>query len=478
MTRVGGDSGTRSGSDTRVVRNFLTLGAGELLSRLIGFIGTIWIARQLGVDAYGVIGFAFAVLLYFGAVGDLGMEQLGPREVAEDRVPLAVLAASMLYSRLIASALISAIMVGIGLVAMQAPDGVVLALFGLTLLPMGANMRWAHIGLENVRVVSISRLVIEAVRVSLLLAFVHGPDDLFLVPVAQIAGEAVGTLLLLVALARRGVRLWPRIDTVLVRAVLRRGMPLLFTNLLALVIYNADVVLLRVFRGRTEVGLYLAAYTLINFLGVLGNTATLSILPSFSRLRSAADRGIDLFQSAMAQVTAIGLPVAVGGAMLAPSIITSVFGAEYAESALILRILIISIPLLLLRSVLQAALIAAGRQNRVLHTTAWAAAVTGIMDLALIPPFGLLGAAVATVTAELTRLVAARHYASPEGYTGPGGRRLASPAIAAGIMAAALFLLQATPLWISVPTGALVYAAMLFATGGLLWTDGTIRISV
>ena len=63
---------------------------------------------------------------------------------------------------------------------------------------------------------------------------------------------------------------------------------------------------------------------------------------------------------------------------------------------MILSILVVSIPLLLLRGVLQAALIASGRQGNVLRTTAWAAAVTGVMDLALIPAFGMLGAAVTT----------------------------------------------------------------------------------
>jgi len=466
------------GHQNVVIRNFLTLGAGELVSRLIGFGGTIWIARQLGVEAYGVIGFAFALLLYFGAAADLGMEHLGPREVAEATAPLDVLASSMLFSRLIASAIMTLVMVAIGLLAMSRPDGVVLAVFGLTLLPMAVSTRWVHLGLENARAVSASRFAIEGIRVSLLLAFVHGPTDLYIVPVVQFAGEVAGTLLLFVALRMRGVTLRFQIDAGLVAAIVRRGAPLLVTNLLSLVVYNVDVVLLRVFRGSTEVGFYLAAYTLINFLGVLGNTATLSILPTFSRLRASADRGSELFEAALAQVSAVGLPVAVGGAVLAPAIILLVFGPEYADSALILRILIASIPLLLMRSVVQAGLIAAGRQARVLHTTAWAAAVTVAGDITLIPLIGMMGAAVTTVLAELTRLAVARHYAAPEGYSSIPFGRLLPTLTATAAMAAALLLLPGLPIWISVPGGAAVYVIVMLMTGGLGWSAGRPRITV
>ena len=67
----------------RVSRNVLTLSVGELLSRLVGFGATIYVARQLGVREYGIIGFGFAVLLYLTAVADGGLEHTGPREVAE-----------------------------------------------------------------------------------------------------------------------------------------------------------------------------------------------------------------------------------------------------------------------------------------------------------------------------------------------------------------------------------------------------------
>lgn len=460
------DSPAGRAFDGLVLRNFLKLGAGEMLSRLLGFAGTIVIARQLGVDGYGVIGLGFAVLLYFAAVGDLGMEHLGPREVASEESPLDLLASTMTFARFLASALIAAVLAAAGLLFVTDPEGPVLALYGLTIIAMGASTRWVHIGLGGTGVVGISRLVMEALRVGLLLALVRGPDDLFRVPIIHFAGEAAATVMLWAVLARRGVRMSLRIDTSLAKAVLRRAYPLLLTNLLALVIYNVDIIVLRVFRDRTEVGLYLAAYTLINFLGVLGNTATLSILPSLSRLRAAPGRGVELLHRGQTQMFTLGLPLAIGGALLASPILRIVFSAEYTPATTVLRVLVVSIPLLFQRCVLQAALISAGRQDRVLRMTAWSAAVTIGCNLALVPAIGMPGAGIATVSAEAVRLALAHRYSAAEGYSRVPLPTLWRPIFAGAVMAVALVAAGDLSVLILVPAGALVYAAALGGTGG------------
>lgn len=460
--------GHTSGSafDGLVLRNFMKLGAGELVSRLLGFVGTIVIARQLGVDGYGVVGLGFAVLLYFAAIGDLGMEHLGPHEVARERAPLEELASTMTVARIIASALIAAVMAAIGLLVVTRPEGPVLALYGLALIAMGASTRWVHVGLGGMGTVALSRFVIEVLRVGLLVALVRQPDDLFRVPLIQFAGEGAGTVLLWLALRRRGIRLKPGIDTTLLFATLRRAFPLLLTNLLALVIYNADIVVLRVFRDRAEVGLYLAAYTLINFLGVLGNTATLSILPSLSRLRAEPGHGIALIHRAQAQMMALGLPIAAGGALLAAPILHLVFSAEYTPAAPVLTLLIVSIPLLFQRSVLQAALISAGRQDRMLHATGWSAAVTIATNLALVPLLGMLGAGIATVAAETARLGQVQRYAHAEGYAVAPAAVFWRSIVATAAMTGVLIVAADLHVLLLVGAGALVYGIVFGGVGG------------
>src|SRR5881394_4586501 len=60
--------------DTSVGRMFAVLGAGEALARLLSFAGTVWIARRMGADAYGIIAVAVAVVSYFNYVADYSVE--------------------------------------------------------------------------------------------------------------------------------------------------------------------------------------------------------------------------------------------------------------------------------------------------------------------------------------------------------------------------------------------------------------------
>jgi O-antigen/teichoic acid export membrane protein len=456
----------------RIARSILALSAGEFVARIIGFGATIYVARRLGVEAYGIIGVAFALMLYASAVADLGLEQLGPREIADREGPLGPLVSSVLLARLAISTAMAAILAIGGLLFLTKPEGSVLAIYALVLLAVGANAKWAHVGLGRSGIVSAARIVAESVKVVGVIVFVHDPSDILFVPLAQVAGDGLGTLILLVALPGAGIRPRFEIDRTIVRTVFSHARPLLLTSLLSLLIYNADVVMLRIFHDRTEVGLYLVAYTLINFIGALGNIITISLLPTLRRLRDNAGPRDTVYHTTVAQALTAGLPIAAGGSLLAPQILGLVFGDEYGASAGALRILIWSFPLLLLRSVEQGALIAAGRQDRVLRTTAVAATINVSLNLVAVPLFGMIGAAVTTVIAEGLRMAVSRHYAIRSGYGASPVALLWKPAAATLAMAAALVIVRPTAAIPGVILGAVAFVAALAVVGGIGWVEG------
>lgn len=451
---------------TLATRSFLTLGGGEMISRLIGFAATIYIARQLGADAYGIVGFAFAATLYLAILADGGMEQLGPREVAAGGPDVGRLVSSVLTARVLVSLVFAAGLAGLSPLLLAGPDGTVLAAYGVTLLAAGLNGRWALMGLDRAGTVAWARILAETVKLAVILIGVRGPEDILLVPLAQFAGDGLAAILIAVALSRAGIELRPRLDRDILRSIFRSARPLILTSVLAMIIYNSDVLLLRAIRDTSEVGLYLAAYTLINFLGVLGITATVSLIPSLSRLHGDRDRGAALLQTGMARVVALGAPLAVGGSLLAGPLIDVVFGEAFAASGPMLAILIWSIPLLLIRSVFQAALIAGGQQRNVLHATIAAAAVNVALNLALIPWIGPLGAAAATVAAELVRMVAAARFVQAAGLRNPAPAAYWPPIAAAALMGATLAVAPPLPLALLIGAAGLLYLMLFVVLGG------------
>lgn len=303
--------------------------------------------------------------------------------------------------------------------------------------------------------------------VALVLALVRGPDHLLAVPLAQFAGDCLAALLLLLWLARHGFPIRPRLDWATARPVFASTWPLVSSALLGLVMFNADLILLRVFRDTATVGYYAAAYTLVSFLINLGGTYRHSLVPTLARLSDDPAGQHRLYGSAMLLVFSLAFPAAVGGFLLAEPLIITAFGAEYAPAATALGLLVLSVPLSLLREVATGALLAHSRERQVLTLAAWPAAINLALNLLLIPGLGITGAAVSTILTEATRFAFALALVRPLGFRLDTLRRLGRPVLAGVVMAALLLAVRPATVWVAIPAGAAAYFAALAMLGGL-----------
>ena len=83
-------------SDEKVIGNILSLGGGEILSRVIAFAGTAYLARMLEPEGFGVIGFTTAIFGYFQFSVAAGFHDVGAREVARRPQSASTIAASVI----------------------------------------------------------------------------------------------------------------------------------------------------------------------------------------------------------------------------------------------------------------------------------------------------------------------------------------------------------------------------------------------
>jgi O-antigen/teichoic acid export membrane protein len=163
-----------------------------------------------------------------------------------------------------------------------------------------------------------------------------------------------------------------------------------------------------------------------------------------------------------------------GGSLLAGALVQLVFGGSYAPAGAPLRILLWCIPVGLLRSVAHSALIARGRQDQLLLSVAWAAGINLILNFALIPRWGMTGAAIATVGTETVRATLALRYCGRGGLRFPSLRRFWRVLLAGGLMGGILALAGIGPLWLAIPVGGLVYLLGLYLLGGLSFPRGAL----
>lgn len=454
--------------------NFLKLGLGEVAARLIAFGATVYLARTLGASTYGVIVLATAVLLYLAFIADCGVEMLGVREVAADRAALFGNLPEILGARLLAAIVLVGLTVGAGLLLMPQPEGAVLAGYSLTLFTVALGTRWVHLGLDQAGRAAAVRVGTEAVAAVIIVLTVRGPGDLGRVPLAQVVGECLGALVLLRLLPAGAARLKVRLQPAMVGKLLSRSWPLVVHALLGLAIFNSDFIFLRVMRDSASLGFYAAAYTLISFFLNLGTAYTMSLIPTLTRLREDPPGARGVYDTSMAQVLAGAIPVCVGGILVAGPLVTMIFGDGYAAATLPLQVLLLLLPLAFIRNVSQAALMAHTRQDQMLRTVAWAAGTNLVLNLALIPRWGMAGAAWATVATEGVRTLLALGYVRGLGLPMPHPRRFIRIAVAGGVLAGVVVAARSLPVAAVIAAGGIAYLVALTLLGGIRLRSGAL----
>lgn len=210
------------------------------------------------------------------------------------------------------------------------------------------------------------------------------------------AGEAVASLLSW-AFAGREVR--PRrLRYSGGGALLRRSWPLGLATLALYGTYaNVDTIILAAARGTADAGLYTAPYRAFVTLNLVAVFAAYSFLPMISRAAVSGDdsafRGLRIGLALMLGYGAIvlGLAEVVGADALGV-----VFGSRFSEMGPTLITLSIATVWFSVSYPAGYSLIGTERNGLFLLGAGTAALLTLALDLALIPPFGPIGAAAAT----------------------------------------------------------------------------------
>jgi O-antigen/teichoic acid export membrane protein len=456
--------------DSRLTRSFLNLAAGETVARVLAFIAMLIVARRLGPAMYGVIGVTSGIMLYLNQIADAGAELAGVPVVARRQDKLSELVSSTLSVRLLIAAVLTVIVVAIGLFAFPQPDGSILAIYALGLTFVALGTRWVFIGKQQAAWVAAARIGGELTALVVIVATLRGVGDVAMVPIAALIGGAVAASMMLAGLRGLGIR--PRLtsDRQPSQELLARGPHLVGFTLLGLVLFNADLIFLRFVSGQAAAGYYAAAYTFIAFAANLSVAWAHSVMPSLAREERGGDdrHHNDVYGTAMLLAYAVALPVAVGGILTATPLIQLIFGDNYLPAAPALAWLLPAVPIAATREIAVVALIgAAGGERRLIRINATCAIFNIAILVPVVPAFGLVGAAAVTTVTEVLRLFLALRFAKAEGFRPPQLARFVKPALAAAAMIPALILAGQRPFLVLVAIGAVAYATLLLLLGVL-----------
>jgi O-antigen/teichoic acid export membrane protein len=258
------------------------------------------------------------------------------------------------------------------------------------------------------------------------------------------------------------------------RPTLRGGWPLVracapigAVQISLLISYKADTVLLSIFRSNEIVGVYAVAYNLIFSLMLISHSVNLALFPALSRVsddRAALD---NLAARAVKCLSLLCVPVAFGGAILAPVLIRFLYTDAYRQSAIVLQIVIWVLPFMFLTEFYGYYLTAIHRERSAGRAALIMASMNIILNLICIPRFGVWAAAIITVITEVVFLAQYLWALRDRGAIGSLVRLLWRPALASSVMALVLRILPLHALLPMIVLGTGVYGGMILLLGAV-----------
>jgi O-antigen/teichoic acid export membrane protein len=383
-----------------IARNTGILGLAQTVVMLTGMATTIILSRYLGVERFGQYSYVFAFFYFFLTVNDFGITTTVVREISRDREREAEIIGGLLSLRLLLAAgstVVAWIVIGVAgfPVELRRALYAFALILPLTALRLPLTVFQTHLRPGYPAAVGIG---VRVGGLALVVALIGLRAGLLALVTAHLVAELVYVIVAL-GLVRRFVRLTCRIDLRLWAATLRSAVFLGLTNLAVAGINRLDFLMLERMTDLTQVGLYAAAYRVTNTFETLPLLVMASIYPLLSRFAQDPSRLRRVYWESSRYLTVFGLGAGVVVTWLAPLVIRVLFGAEYAPATPALRILIWSSAAVCALLTSTNLLISLRRERALLGMYAVAVGVNFALNLALIPRFGVAGAAGATVAA-------------------------------------------------------------------------------
>ena len=448
----------------RIAKNTGIVVVGDVVFRLISLFVTIYLARYLGTVGFGKYSFIFAYLAFFGVITDLGLNPIFVREMSRDPLATPKVIGNAYIVKLILSisAIIFAIIV-IKLIHYPEDTTTYIYIAAFTLLFISFSDFYATIFQANLRMEYniIAKLAFKVLSAGLILWIIFSQGTLLQIIIALVFSEMVKTLLSY-SFSRKFVRPRFEIDFVLWKHLLKEAWPIALSSVIFIIYYRIDVVMLSMMQGDAPVGLYSAAYKLIDPLQLIPYAFMVSLFPIMSKaFKTSKDRLIKSYRLSFRFTLIIVFPIAVGVTLIANKIIFLIYGVEFANSTTALQILIWSMVLGSINWVLINLLIAIDKQKLSTLSTALCAIANVTLNFILIPIMSYNGAAIATVATNAVFFISCFYFVSKHLQVLPIHKIIIKPAISSILMGAFVYHFIDINIFLIVPLAGVVYLVAL-----------------
>lgn len=395
------------------------------------------------VNLYGLYGYITSIIAVLIPLSYFGIQRVIIREIAKNKALTNVyMGAGLVLRGLLSIGFLGCVYFITQLVEFEHRAVVALYVFGVSeiLLSFVSLMTSIFTAIEKMHYDTIftafSR-ILNLALIGLVVTFDLGFNGLF---GAFLVGNLVSLgLVFKFTVDRIG---WPEFEfsSSVFKFILKESFPVMLATFLSQAFFRVDIFVLKFFKSFSEVALFFGPHSLVLRLQVIPLTISIALFPSLSRIAEQSTESLsNVSEKALKILISISLPISAIAMVLADDFIVFFFGQGFAEAAIVFKILIWTINFMFVECLFGFILVSIGKQWFSVYSHFITLIINLVLDLILIPSYGIIGASVATLIAYGIRTTITYYFVSVR-IRSISLRRIIFKPVLATIIAVGIFL--------------------------------------
>ncbi len=371
-------------------------------------------SRVLGVDAIGKFNFSNSLVGYIILLANLGINAYVIREgsrLRDDKEKLEEFISQTFTINMLTTLLSYIVLFALLLIPKFNAYIVVILILSIQVIFKTFGVEWIYSIYEDYLYITIRSLISQILFIAFLFTFVHSPQDLVIYTIITVfVNSSLNLINYFYARKYCNIKLTAKLN-------LKQHLEpilILFASQVAVTIYvSSDVTILGLFNGDYDVGIYSIAvkiYTLIKmFLAavIVVGIPRLSNLLGSNKKQEFNTVANDIYKT----ILTLAIPSVFGIIMLRNEIVLLIAGSEYIQSVSAVFLLSFAIICYLGAYFWGQCILVPNRNEKVVLNITIASAIANILlNLFLIPKYGVNAAAITTIFSEGLAFILCRKY--------------------------------------------------------------------
>ncbi|MEG3224056.1 MAG: hypothetical protein BME94_00670 [Methanobacteriales archaeon Met13] len=451
-----------------IAKNSSVLLISQVVSYVLTFFSTIYIARYLGTDGFGILSFALAFTGMVSIFADMGLNTLVVREVARNKSLTDKYLTNVLVIKTIL-AVITALIVILVINLLNYPPETILVVYLLALSIILNSIYGVFNSIfqayERMEYQAVGQIINSTTIFGIVLIAIYLNSSVVAFAFNYLIASVVGLVYSVTIYFWKFYLPEVRVDISFWKPALKEAWPYGLIGIFSMIYVWIDSFFLSFFQGNGAVGIYNAAYKLGMVFLFIPTVFNLSIFPVMSKFyinsQNSLKKTVGKYFDFM---VLIGTLLAVGTAIMASEIILLVFGASFSDSIIALQILIWSTLFIFLNSPLIQLMSSIDKPGTLSKIVALCMVVNIILNLIFIPRYSYLAASIITVITEFLVLSISLYVTQKIGYNilKRKSQFIIKVVLASGLSGVLVLYFKDFNLPLTVLAAALLYIALIY----------------